>query len=259
MVSILINSRIHDPRLKSLVALSGDPSLFNDTNVPYFTRRNWARDGRINKMTTCELLEKSKAELIIQVMKLTAKCIAISANNQLLKMKIDVFGVNTDWKRLPASGKKRLLTAVASAREVINLKDCLNTLNISGKRFHNWIRRTKKCQLQDYKTCPKSSPAKLTIEESKVIKSLFLAKDYTHFSIRSLALYALINGYVACSPSTWYRQIKENKWPRSKNSSLPKRKKDRHSKNCSQRNLSFGCDYHNIDRRNKDLCSNFDR
>ena len=121
--------------------------------------------------------------------------------------------------------QKKLLLAIKSARKVNCLKTCLETVKISGARFHNWTRRQKKCQLQDYNTCPKSMPTKLTAEETNTIRSLFFSKDYAHFSIRALALYALIMGYVSCSSSTWYRQIKENTWQRPRVRVYPKEKK----------------------------------
>jgi len=215
----------HDPRLRQLVALAGDPALFNDMDVPYFTRRNWASGRRVKKLNADQLLERSKAELIIRVLKLNAKCTAMAAKNQLLMAKIEVFGINTDWKRIPESGKNRLLAAIASARNVNSLKECLGTIKISGARFHNWMRRQKKCRLQDHTTCPKSSPTKLTPKETETIRSLFFSKEYSHYSIRALALYALIMGYVACSSSTWYRQINQNKWRRPRIRVYPKEKK----------------------------------
>jgi putative transposase len=215
----------HDPRLRYLVARSGDSSLFEDTDVPYFTRRNWVREGRSMNLEMTTLLDQKKADLIIQVLRLTAKCLAITASNRLLKAKIEVFGINTEWKRLPEGGKKQLLTVIENARKVCSLKECLATIDISGSRFHNLVRRQKKCQLQDYNTCPKSSPNSLTSEETSAIRSLFYSKDYAYFSIRALALYALINGYVACSSSTWYRQIRLNEWQRPRTRVYPKHKK----------------------------------
>jgi len=161
-ILMFVNIYTHDPRLRQLVGLSGDATLFEDINVPYFTRRNWAREGRKKNMTTTELLDSDKAKLIIRITKLTFACTALASQNQLLKIKIEVFGIHTEWQRLPESGKKKMLAAIESARDVISLKECLKTAKITGARFHNWVRRKKECQLEDYNTCPKSSPSKLT-------------------------------------------------------------------------------------------------
>ena len=168
-------------------------------------------------MTAAELLECRNVELISLVLKLRVKCGALATANHLLKTKINVFGVTADWKRVTEENKNKLLNAIRGAREVVSLKESLEILQISSSRFHNWMKRQKKCLLEDQKTCPKSSPTKLKNSEKNEIKRLSTSKEHAHFSIRSLALFALINGYVACSPTTWYRIIRENEWRRPRN------------------------------------------
>ncbi len=96
----------------------GDTSLFRNTDVPYFTLRNWVREGRAKKMTAAELFECRNVELVALVLKLRVKCGALATANHLLKTKINVFGVTADWKRVTEENKNKLLNAIRCAREV---------------------------------------------------------------------------------------------------------------------------------------------
>jgi len=191
---------VYDPRLVVLVMISGDASLFRNTGVPYFTLRNWVRKGRGN-MSTYELMDRRKATLVIKNLKVTAELYAVKAMLELVLTTMKVFNLSVDWKRLPdASAKEKLLATIEKARKFVRLKDCLDVISLTPSRFHSWVRRQKQCRLQDYSTCPKSTPTKLTIGEQNAIKSLIQSREYAHFSVRALALYALIMGFVACSP-----------------------------------------------------------
>jgi len=215
----------YDPRLKELVARAEDTSLFRNMDIPYSTLRNWARKGKDNMMV-CDLLDSNKADLVIKNLKITLQYKAVKAQLNLVLTTMKIFGFTIDWKRLPsANAKTKLLEAIEKARQVMQLTACLDIIGLSSSRFHSWVKRQKQCRLEDYKTCPKSMPTKLTHKEQDTIKELYLSKEHAHFSIRALALYALIMGYVCCSPSTWYRTIKENEWRRPRKRVYPEKKR----------------------------------
>jgi len=198
----------HDPRLVQLVAAAGDASLFRDTGVSYFTLRNWVQLGK-GDMSAYSLLDKRETDLMIKNLIISAELRAVKALLELVLTTMRVFGLSIDWKRLPtALAKTKILVAIEKARKYVQLKDCLATISLSPSRFHSWIRRQKECRLDDYSTCPKTQPTKLIPEETKTIESMVKSSEYSHFSIRALALYAAIMGFVVCSPSTWYRTIK---------------------------------------------------
>ena len=79
-------------------------------------------------MSTIDLLDLSNAKLIIRLTKLEAKYASSKVENKLLKVKIEVFGIDTDWKRVSEKGKANLLKAIETARKVNHLKDCLKTV-----------------------------------------------------------------------------------------------------------------------------------
>jgi transposase InsO family protein len=105
--------------------------------------------------------------------------------------------------------KEKLLSSIATARSHLSLKDCLETIGLSAARYHSWLKRQVKCLLPDQSTCPRLSPTKITNRETEVIKELVTAKEYSHFSINSLAMYACRHRLVVASASAWYRIVRE--------------------------------------------------
>jgi transposase InsO family protein len=53
------------------------------------------------------------------------------------------------------------------------------------------------------------SPTKITRNETNTIKELVTAKEYTHFSINSLAMFAKRQQLVFASVTAWYRIVRE--------------------------------------------------
>jgi hypothetical protein len=101
--------------------------------------------------------------------------------------------------------KEKLLQTITNATLYVPLKECLETIGLTAARYHSWIRRQVKCLLPDQSTCPKLSPTKLTSKETLAIKELVTAKEYAHFSIYSLSMFAKRNQMVFASVSAWYR------------------------------------------------------
>lgn len=98
-----------------------------------------------------------------------------------------------------------MLRAIASARSHLSLKDCLESIGLTAARYHSWVKRQIKCVLHDQSTCPKLSPTKLTSKETLAIKELITAKEYAHFSIYSLSMFAKRKQMVFASVTAWYR------------------------------------------------------
>jgi hypothetical protein len=91
----------------------------------------------------------------------------------------------------------------------VPLKECLETIGLTAARYHSWIKRQVKCLLPDQSTCPKLSPTKITSKETLAIKELVTTKEYTHFSINSLAMFARRQQMVFASATAWYRIVRE--------------------------------------------------
>jgi hypothetical protein len=58
-----------------------------------------------------------------------------------------------------------------------------------------------KCALSDQSSCPKLSPTKITTAETALIKGFVTAKEFAHFSIHSLSMFAKRAGKVFASPT----------------------------------------------------------
>jgi hypothetical protein len=107
------------------------------------------------------------------------------------------------------------MTVVAHASDLdataklIPLKETLNLIDMSSARYFSWIKRKVLCQLPDQSSCPKLNPTKITSSEKSVIRELVTSKEYIHFSICLLALYAKRTGAVVASISAWHRIIRE--------------------------------------------------
>ena len=121
-------------------------------------------------------------------------------------------------ERLPdGQAKLRILRAVARARESMPLRAVLRFLGVSPSRFQAWGRRQTACALDDWPSCPRTSPHRLTRSEIQAIGAMVTSPDYRHVPTGTLAVLAQRLGTVAASPSTWYRLVRQDpgwRWPR---------------------------------------------
>jgi hypothetical protein len=145
--------RTYDIRVRNAVARSGDPDLFLDLHIPRSTALQWIREGA-KEVVTHPSLGKS--------------CDALIEENFALKK----------------------TCAAEKAKAHLPLKECLETIGLTAARYHSLVKREVKCLLPDQSTCPKLSPTKITSKETLAIKELVTAKEYAHFSINSLAMFA---------------------------------------------------------------------
>ncbi len=163
-------------------------------------------------------LGKSCDVLIEDNFALQKTCAAEKAKNELVQVSLRVIGFQMQYVRVAAGNlKEKLLNAINSARNHLSLKECLESIGLTAARYHSWIKRRPqevpvgqvKCLLPDQSTCPKLSPTKITCKETSVIKELATAKEYTHFSINSLAMFARRQQMVFASATAWYRIVRE--------------------------------------------------
>jgi len=118
-----------------------------------------------------------------------------------------------------------LLGAIKIACEHLTLNECLKTIGISSARYHQWKVKERGCELEDYSSCPKYNPTRLTFDEIRKMGDLVTSEEHMHFSIRSLAIYAMRQNLVYASPTTWGRLIKSRGWIRPKKRIYPEKPK----------------------------------
>jgi transposase InsO family protein len=204
-----MTKRTYDIRLRNAIARTGDPDLFPDLNIPRSTALQWIREG-VKEVVTHPSLGKSCDALTEENAALQKKCSAEKAKNELVNISLSVTGFQMQYMRVAAGElKAKLLDAIDTAKAHLSLKDCLESIGLTAARYHSWVKRQIKCLLPDQSTCPKLSPTKITSKETLAIKELVTAKEYTHFSINSLAMFAKRQELVFASVSAWYRIVRE--------------------------------------------------
>ena len=204
-----VNYRRYDPRLKNLVAESGDIERFRKYGIPDSSLRQWLKDGPREFFTLPEL-EMDTAALVQENMSLKSQLDATHAKHDLVSRTIKIFGFQIQYKRLPSpESKSDILAAIKSAAQAMSLETCLEAIGLSSARYFHWIKRQVSCELKDQPSCPRVSPTKLTTGEITKIKDLYTSKDFAHYSVLSLSWLGKKTGQIIASASTWSRVIRE--------------------------------------------------
>ena len=203
-----VNYRRYDPRLKNLVAESGDIERFRKFGIPDSSLRQWVKDGS-REFFTLPKLEMDTSALVQENMLLKSQVNALQAKHDLVSRTIKIFGFQIQYKRLPSpESKSDILAAIKSAVQAISLEHCLEAIGLSSARYFHWIKRQVSCELKDQPSCPRISPTKLTTSELNKIKDIYTSKDFAHDSVLSLSWPGKKTGQVIASASTWSRVIR---------------------------------------------------
>lgn len=201
--------RRYDPRLRNLVAVTGDIDRFRVYDIPRSTLREWIKNGPQEFFSLPELA-MSSSELIDENLKLKLKLAAIHAEQILVLKTIKIFGFQIQYMRLPsAESKSEILAAINNAMQVISLRCCLDAIGLSAQRYFHWLKRQVHCQLNDQSSCPRLSPTQMTVHERRKIQDLYTSKEFAHYSIKSLSWLGKRTGEIIASASTWSRVIRE--------------------------------------------------
>ena len=213
--------QVYDHRLRQLVRATGDPTLAVPFGVPRSTARGWlCRDSR--PVVTAEVLDLDHVRLQHEVLQLQQRNRKLRAVLRLLLTLVRVLGGRLDRKRLPeGTAKVSVLQAIESAQPELSLRGALRILRLSPARYHQWRRAERPCGLDDYPTCPHSTPTRLTAEEVLTMKTMVEAPEYRHVPTGRLAILAQRLGRVFAAPTTWYKLTRERGWRRPRTRFYP--------------------------------------
>ena len=201
--------RRYDPRLRNLVATSGDIAYFVARGVRKSTARQWVKDGPKDFFTLPEL-EFGAEALVQENIVLKASLAAAEAKIELVLQTIRIFGFQVQYQRLPrAAAKAEIIDVIKKAAKILPVSACLAAIGLSSARFHHWLKRLVKCQLDDQPSCPRVSPTQLTGSEVGTIRELYTSKEFAHYSMLSLSWLARKTGAVIASASTWSRVVRQ--------------------------------------------------
>ena len=204
----------YDHRLRELVRRTGELRLATDRGVPRSTARGWL-GASSNAVVSLHGADRTEAELRQEILTLQRRVQSwrpCSGSRSSCDHAASV--------RSPASGSWTVPTRRDScapssrARTSIPLRGILRFLHLSPSRFYAWRRRQRACALDDQRSCPRTSPHRLTRGEVHAIEDMVTSPAYRHVPTRTLAVLAQRLGTVCASPSTWYRLVRTYGWRR---------------------------------------------
>jgi len=203
-----------DHRLRELVHRAGDPTIATDLGVPQSTARGWLRTAP-TVVIGLDVADLSEHALHQEVLKLHRRVEKLAALLRLALVLLRASGFTLAGERLPdGPDKLRILRAIDQDRACIPLRALLRLLRLSPSRFHAWPRRNTMCALDDQRSCPHTSPHRLTPSEIRVIHDKVTSPEYRHVPTGTLAVLAQQLGKVWASASTWYRLARRFGWRR---------------------------------------------
>jgi len=159
----------YDHRLRELVQRTGDLTIATDRGVPRSTARGWRRTAA-TMTVSLDVANLTETELREEVLKLRQRVQKLAALLRLALVLLRASGFTLAGERLPdGPDKLRILRAIDQDRACIPLRALLRLLRLSPSRFHAWPRRNTMCALDDQRSCPHTSPHRLTPSEIRVI------------------------------------------------------------------------------------------
>ncbi|MFK7991378.1 MAG: transposase [Sandaracinaceae bacterium] len=211
----------YDHRIRHAIVKAGDPYLFPGLAIPDSTRRSWLSRGAPDVVT----LDARDTEVVVlhaDVARLEKRVALLGTVVRLLVTLVRVSQMSLSGVRVPsASGKRRVLHAVARAEPTIGRSAALRILGLTPARAMQWSRRERACALEDAPPCPRTVPGRLTRDERGDIRDLVEAEEYKHLSLRSLAILGKRIGKVFASYETWSRLVREYGWNRPRRRLYP--------------------------------------
>lgn len=172
----------YDHRIRHAIVKAGDPDLFPGLAIPDSTRRSWLSRGAPD-VVTLGARDTEVVALHADVARLEKRIAILAAVVRLLVTLVRVTQLSLSGVRIPnASGKRRVLHAVARAEPTIGRSAALRILGLTPARASEWSRRARACELDDAPPCRRTVPGHLTRDERGAIRDLVVYQN----SIRTI-------------------------------------------------------------------------
>lgn len=147
----------------------------------------------------------------------------LTAYAQLVKTLLLIASFSEEFNRTIRNNKDKVMNAIINAKELIPISKAVEVFNISKATFHSWVMDVKlKCKSSALGLCNKVYPSQITPNEVKMIKDALRNPKTLHWSIRSIYLNGINNGWFSVSENTIY---KVNKFFNIRDTAKRKRKK----------------------------------
>lgn len=83
-------------------------------------------------------------------------------------------GAELERRRSTTSEKQRLLAAITKARTRMPLRSTLAILGLLPGRYHAWVNRQQRCQLDDRPSCARRRPGRLSFDEVRKLGDMVI-------------------------------------------------------------------------------------
>ncbi len=206
--------RTYDHRLREHVVRAGARSLGHGLAIPRSTISTWQRRG-LRPVVTVDIIDQNRQQLLESIARLDRRARVLAAVVPCLLALLRVSELNLDGRRLhEGAAKADILRSIESARPWLALGLVLRVLRLEPARYHAWRHSSAACALDDRPSCPRTSPGQPTVAEGATVRTMVLAPEHRHMSLRTLAFYAQRVGKVFASVTTWAKLVREHGWRR---------------------------------------------
>ena len=208
----------YDPRVKQMVIRSRNPNLFPDLNIPRTTALYWINKSK-DKVAYDSAYFSNE-----EITDLKKDNFNLKAKNLLLKELIGqsfVFEIKNSFKGRQT--RQKIIEIVESFKDVLNLKEIIDTLGISFSTYYRYRSEILGCSLRAI-NCDSSFGRSLSHENQIKMIEMALDKRFAHFSTRSLAYYAQKEGMLSCGADSWYKYLRVNQIERPRVKKIKQKK-----------------------------------
>ena len=213
MPSTVRTQRRYDHRLRELTCKTNSVDLALRHGVPRSTARGWLA-LTATPVVTLKGPDQDAMGLRQEVIALRLRVDRLVALLRLMTVLLKLSGFSFARVRLPeGAAKTRLLQAIDRSKSHFTLRAVLRIAGLSRTRYHVWRSETP-CDLNDRRSCPRSSPQQLTLTEVETIREMVTSDEYRHVPTGTLARLAQRLGKVFASASTWRRLVRVHQWRR---------------------------------------------
>lgn len=200
----------YDPKVKKMIAESGQPNLFPELKIPRTTALYWISKSK----------EVSRSEINISddgdYYYLKKEIFKLKGEKELLqKVLVKVLDLKPLQSLLGIQKKEYIVKTIDEMRGLLAVTEALRLIDVSTDQYYRWRSEIYGCDTWK-KKCDSTRPNQLTRAEQKKLVEMAQDKKFAHMSIKSLMFYAQRENILFCGYDSWLKYIKMNNVKRYK-------------------------------------------
>ena len=131
------------------------------------------------------------------------------AYGRLVNTLISIAETTANFKQVMRNAKEKVVDAIIRTQSLIPITKAVKLFNISKATFNTWVIDTKlQCQKSTFNLCNKIYSCQVIPKEVNAVKKALLDKSKLHWSIRSIHLHGIRNGYISVSETPCIKSIR---------------------------------------------------